>query len=53
MFQRTLTQKTQQMDPSTVAIQMAVPLQYLLLNIKAVALEKVTFSNTQYPKTVC
>ena len=35
-----------------VAISMAAPLKYLLVALKLVALEKVSFSNTQIPKTV-
>ena len=31
----------------------AAPLQYLLITVKVVALEKLCFSNTQNPKTVC
>ena len=38
---------------NTVAIGMAAPLQYLLITLKVVALEKVSFSDTQNPKTVC
>ena len=32
---------------------MAAHLQYLLINVKLVALEKVSFSDTQNPKGVC
>ena len=32
---------------------MAEPLQYLLITVKVVALEKVSFSDTQYPNVVC
>ena len=32
---------------------MAAPLQYLLITVKVVALEKVSFSDTQNPKVVC
>ena len=32
---------------------MAAPLQYLLVTVKVVALEDVSFSDTQNPKTVC
>ena len=32
---------------------MAAPLQYLLITVKKVALEKVSFSDTQNRKTVC
>ena len=38
---------------NTVAILMAAPLQYLLVTEKVVALEDVSFSDTQKPKTVC
>ena len=37
----------------SVAISMAEPLQYLLITVKVVALEKVCFSDTQNPKAVC
>ena len=29
------------------------PLQYFLITVKVVALEKVSFSDTQYPNAVC
>ena len=32
---------------------MAAPLQYLLNTLKVGTLERVFFSNAQYPKTVC
>ena len=32
---------------------MAEPLQYLLITVKVVALEKVSFSDTENPKGVC
>ena len=32
---------------------MTAPLQYLLITVNVVALEKVSFSDTQNPKTVC
>ena len=32
---------------------MAAPLQDLLLTLKVVALEEVSFSDTQNPKTIC
>ena len=41
------------MGENTVAIRMATSLQYLLITVKVVALEKVSFSDTQNPKTVC
>ena len=41
------------MGPNTVAISMAEPLQYLLSTLKVVALEKVSFSDTQNAKAVC
>ena len=53
MFQRTLRQTAQEMGQHTVAIWMAAPLQYLLITLKVVALEKVPFSDTQNPKAVC
>ena len=53
MFQKTLRQNTQQMGQNTVPILMAAPLQYLLITVKVVALEKVSFSDTQNSKAVC
>ena len=49
----TLRQTTRQMGQHTVAISMAAPLQYLLITVKVVALEKVSFSDTQNPNAVC
>ena len=53
MFQRTLRQTPKQMGQNTVAICMAALLQYLLITVKVVALDKVSFSDTQNPKAVC
>ena len=36
----------------TVAIRMVAHLCYLLITVKLIPLEKVSFSNTQNPKTV-
>ena len=41
------------MSRETVAISMTEPLQYLLITVKVVALEKVCVSDTQNPKAVC
>ena len=41
------------MGENTVAILMAAPLQYLLITLKVLALEKVSFSDTKNPKAVC
>ena len=41
------------MGRTFVAIGMAAPLKYLLINLKVVALEKVSFSNTQIPQAIC
>ena len=41
------------MGRKTLAIIMAAPLQYLLLTVKIDASEKVSFSDTQNPKSVC
>ena len=46
-------QTTSEMDQNNVAIWIAAPLQYLLITVKVVALEKVSFSDTQNPKAVC
>ena len=53
VLQRTLRKTTRQMGPHTVAIWIAAPLEYLLITVKVVALEKVSFSDTQNPKAVC
>ena len=53
MFQKTLRQNTQQMGQNTVPILMAAPLQYLLITVEVVALEKVSFSETKIPEGVC
>ena len=52
LFQRTLRKITRQMYRNTVTICMAAPLRYLLITVKVVALEKVSFSDTQNPKGV-
>ena len=41
------------MGRKTIAIPVAEPLQYLLITVKIVALEKVSFTDTQNPKSVC
>ena len=41
------------MGRKTLAISMVEPLKYLLITVKVVALEKVSFSDTQNPKGVC
>ena len=38
---------------NTVAISMAAPLQYLVVTVNVVALEKVSFSDTLNPKSAC
>ena len=38
---------------NTVTVWMAAPLQYLLITLKVVALQKVSFSDTQNPNAVC
>ena len=40
------------MGQHTVAIVMEAPLQYLLITVKVVALQKVSFSDTQNHKAV-
>ena len=40
------------MGQKTVAISIAEALQYLLITVKVVSLEKVSFSDTQNPKVV-
>ena len=41
------------MGQNTVAILIAACLHYLLITVKLIALEKVSFSDTQNPKAVC
>ena len=41
------------MDRNTVAISMTAALQYLLITVNVVALEKFCFSDKQKPKSVC
>ena len=53
MFLRTLRQRTRKMGRNNVAMWMTAPLEDLLITLKVVALEKVSFSDTQNPKTVC
>ena len=53
MFQRTLRETERQIRRNTVAILIAEPLQYLLITVKVAALEKLSFTDTQNPKSVC
>ena len=41
------------MGRNNVPISITAPLQYLLVTVTLVALEKVSFSDTQNPKAVC
>ena len=41
------------MGQHTVAIWVAARLHYLLITVKVIALEKVSFSDTPNPKAVC
>ena len=41
------------MGRNTVAIGIAEPLEYLLITVKLIALEKVCFSDTENPKAFC
>ena len=41
------------MGQHTVATLMAAPLHYLLITVKVVAVEKLSFSDTHNAKTVC
>ena len=53
VFQRTLRWATRQMGRKTAAIWNAAPLEYLLITVKVVSFEKVSFSDTENPKAVC
>ena len=46
VFQRTLRDRTLEMGRNTVAISIGGPLEYLIITVKVVALEKVSFSDT-------
>ena len=41
------------MGPKIAAILNAAPLEYLLITVKVVSFEKVSFSDTENPKAVC
>ena len=41
------------MGRNTFAIRIAARLHYLLITVKSIALEKVSFADTQNPKAVC
>ena len=41
------------MSQNSAGIWVTAPLQYLLITMKVVALEKVSFSDIQNPKAVC
>ena len=41
------------MPGKTVAMWMAAPLQYLIITVKVVGLEKISFSDTQNSKALC
>ena len=41
------------MGQHTVTIGMATQLHYLLITVKVIALEKVSVSDTQNPKSIC
>ena len=51
MFQETLRETTWQMGQNFLPVSMAAPLQYLVITVKVVALQKVSFSDTKNPKT--
>ena len=48
-----LRQRTWKMGQNAVAMWMTAPAQYLLITVNVVALEKVSFSDTQNLKPVC
>ena len=52
-FRGPLDRQQRKIVRNTVAIWMTASLQDLLINVKVVALENVSFSDTQNPKTVC
>ena len=46
-------QLSEKLKTKIVAIWIAAPLEYLLITVKVVALEKVSFGDIQNPKGVC
>ena len=53
VFQSTLRQGTWKIGRNNVPVLMTAPLQNISMTLKVVALQKVSFSDTQNPKTVC
>ena len=53
MIQTTHRQRTWQMGRNNVVISMRAPLPDLMITVKVVVLEELSFSDTQNPKTVC
>ena len=53
VLQRTLRQTAKQICQNTVPIWMAAPLQYSLITVKVVVMEKVSFSDIKIPKAIC
>ena len=53
VFKKTLRQTIRQMGQDTVPIWIAALLQYLLITVKVVPFEKVSFSDAQNRKAVC
>ena len=53
LFQKILRKTTRQLGRNTVRIWMAAPLQYLLIPLKILGMEKVSFSDIQNLKAVC
>ena len=52
-FRGPLDRQQRKWVENTVALWMAEPLQYFLITVKVVALEKVCFSDKQNPKALC
>ena len=53
MFQGTLRQRTWEIGRNNIPILMTEPLQKSSITVKVVALEQVSFTDTENPKTVC
>ena len=53
MFQKALRQRTQEIGRNIVPISMTGTLENLLITVTGVALEKISFSDTQNPNSVC
>ena len=52
-FKGSLERQHGKWDLNTLGVWKAAPFQYLIITVKVIALTEVSFSDTQYPTTVC